>query len=87
MHPSEGHGWSEMKNHSRRLRRHPGAANGQPANSQGKAEQPKGKGTKGSRTKKGAWGGETAGTNAIKRVEVVWGEAEPEGSADGVRMV
>ena len=39
MHPSEGHGWSEMKNHSRRLRRHPGAANGQQANSQGKTKQ------------------------------------------------
>jgi hypothetical protein len=36
----KGDGWSEMKNHSRRLRRHPSATNNQRANSQGKAKQP-----------------------------------------------
>ena len=41
---AEGDGWSEMKNHSRRQRRHPPATNSQQTNSQGKAKQPRAKG-------------------------------------------
>ena len=57
----------------------------QQANSQGKAKQPKGKGAKGSRTKKGAWGGETAGTDANVGDDDGRVVADPEGGAGAVR--
>jgi len=44
MRASEGDGWRDNKNHSRRLRRHPAAANSQGSNSQGKTNSPRAKG-------------------------------------------
>jgi hypothetical protein len=42
MRAPEGDGWRDIKNHSRRLRRHPGAANGQQTQQPGQNQQPKG---------------------------------------------
>ena len=47
----------------------------------GQNQQPKGKGPKGSRTKKGTWGEETAGANAVVGVDAGRAVAEPEGGA------
>ena len=76
-----------MKNHPRRLPRHPAAASSQKPNSHGKTKQPEGKGPEGSSTKKGAWGGEAAGTDANVGVVSVRVVAVPEGGAGVVRIV
>lgn len=75
---------------SRRLRRQslqPNSPEAPKPNSQGKTKQPEGKGPEGSRTKKGAWGEETAGANAAVGDDAGRVAAVPVGGAAAVRDV
>ena len=65
----------------------PSRSSQQPANQQpGQSQTAKGQGPEGSRTKKGAWGGEAAGTDANVGVVSVREVAEPEGGAGAARI-
>ncbi len=64
----------------------PNSPTAETTNSQGKAKQPKGQGTKGSRTKKGAWG-EAADAEPNEVVVEGRREAEPVGRAAVVGIV